>query len=238
MNCKGHVASVARRAFYGTPETQFMRTLVRLGLCLPTMIPPEMPAWARALLGRRMQTLGSRAETYRVAKAMLESELEGTGPIEVWTCMLLQGESDPETEYLSVLYRLLEEDRPVIIHRVVNLTAQSLANTAQSLFRRHHDAIDKGTLRVYGSHVDNLELLICPQAVLLAFPVHPKGSRTSTKEIGFGVYCEDAELVKKMAQWYRECIVDSGYGRLHTQVELNAAIEEAREAARHRPNDG
>ena len=72
MECNGNVGSVVGRRFYGSETKQFLRLLTRLGVCPPDSLPEQMPSWAKLLTERRLKVLGSRSQTYRIAKEMLQ----------------------------------------------------------------------------------------------------------------------------------------------------------------------
>ncbi|GAI56324.1 unnamed protein product, partial [marine sediment metagenome] len=72
MECDGNVGSVVGRRFYGSDQKQFLRLLTRLGVCPPESLPNDMPSWAKILTEHLLKVLGSRRETYNVAKKMLQ----------------------------------------------------------------------------------------------------------------------------------------------------------------------
>jgi hypothetical protein len=92
MECNGNVGSVVGRRFYGSEQKQFLRLLTRLGICPPDSLPEQLPSWAKLLTERRLKVLGSRSQTYRIAKEMLQEQLDASGHSELWTCMLFEGE--------------------------------------------------------------------------------------------------------------------------------------------------
>jgi hypothetical protein len=231
MECKGNVGSVVGRRFYGSAEKQFLRLLTRLGVCPPESLPKDMPAWARGLAERRLKVLGSRRETYEVAEKMLQDQLDTTGYSELWTCMLFEGERKPIEDYLSLLYRIIKEYPDVIIHRALNLSIPDFARAAQKLFHKYPEAIKSGKLRIYNSEVSDLEFLLSKTAVLLAFPRKPEPERAKAHagEISFGIYCPDKDLANNLIQWYCTFLVDSRFGWIRTESELNAIINELEE---------
>jgi len=229
LECNGNVGSVVGRRFYGSEHKQFMRLLTRLGVCPPDTLPPGMPIWAEVLMERQLKVLGNRRETYDAAKRMVEDQLDATGQGELWTCMLFEGERQPMDDYLSQLYTIIEEYPDVRVHRAMNLSVPGFSNAARHLFRKYPDAIESGRLRIYNSKVSDIEFLLSRKAVLLAFPQIPRRKGSHAGEISFGIYCKDAEFAKNLVQWYRTFMVDSQYGWIRTEAELNAAISELEE---------
>ncbi len=229
MECNGNVGSVVGRRFYGSAEKQFLRLLTRLGICPPDSLPSQMPAWAKMLIERQLKVLGNRRETYSFAKTMLQEQLDATGNGELWTCMLFEGERQPVDDYLSTLYEVIEDYPDVIVHRALNLSVPGFSNAARHLFRRYPDAIGTGRLRIYNSQVSDIEFLLTRTSVLLAFPQIPGKAGSHAGEISFGIYCRDADFSKNVIQWYRTFLVDSRFGWIRTEAELNTAINELEE---------
>jgi hypothetical protein len=229
MECNGNVGAVVGRRFYGSEQKQFLRLLTRLGVCLPESLPDNMPAWAKILTERQLKVLGSRKETYKVAKQMLQEQLDATGNSELWTCMLFEGERQPMDDYLGTLYEIIEDYPDVRVHRAMNLSVPGFSNAARHLFRRYPEAIESGRLRIYNSQVSDLEFLLTRTAVLLAFPQIPKKAGSHAGEISFGIYCKDDEFSKNLIQWYRTFLVDARFGWIRTESELDAIINELEE---------
>jgi hypothetical protein len=229
MQCHGNVGSVVGRRFYGSPEKQFMRLLTRLGICPEESLPADMPAWARELSQRQLKVMVNRKETYRVAHDMVRDQLDACGNSQLWTVMLFEGERQPMEDYLSALYAILEDYPDVRVHRAMNLSIAAFANAARHLFRRYPEAIASGRLRIYNSTVSDLELLITPSDVLLAFPKKPKRAGSHAGEISFGIYCKDVEFAKNLIQWYRSFLVDGRYGWIRDESALNTIISELEE---------
>jgi hypothetical protein len=229
MECNGNVGSTVGRRFYGSEEKQFLRLLTRLGVCPPETLPKDMPAWAQTLTERQLKVLHSRRESYNVAKNMLQEQLDATGHSELWTCMLFEGERQPMDDYLSTLYTIIEDYPDVRVHRAMNLSVPGFSNAARHLFRRYPEAIESGRLRIYNSKVSDLEFLITRTSVLLAFPHIPRKAGSHAGEISFGIYCKDADYAKNLIQWYRTFLVDSRFGWIRTESELNATISELEE---------
>lgn len=229
MEINGHVGSVVGRRFYGSEEKQFLRLLTRLGICPPDCLPSNMPSWAKVLGERQLKVLGSRRETYKVAKEMLRNQLDATAYGELWTCMLFEGERQPMEDYLSTLHGILEDYPDVTVHRAMNLSITGFSNEARSLFRKYPDTIKSGRLRIYNSKVSDLEFLLSRPAVLLAFPQIPRQAGSHAGEISFGIYCRDEDFAKNLIQWYRTFLVDSRFGWIRTEAELDAAINELEE---------
>ncbi len=229
MECNGNVGSVVGRRFYGSQEKQFLRLLTRLGVCPPESLPADMPDWAKVLTQRQLKVLGSRRETYNVAKKMLQDQLDSAGHSELWTCMLFEGERQPIDDYLSTLYEIVENYRDVRVHRALNLSVPGFSNAARFLFRKYPKAIESGRLRIYNSKVSDLEFLLTRPAVLLAFPQIPRKAGSHAGEISFGIYCKDDEFAKNLIQWYRTFLVDARFGWIRTEAELNATISELEE---------
>jgi hypothetical protein len=229
MECNGNVGSVVGRRFYGTEEKQFLRLLTRLGVCPPESLPNSMPAWAKNLTERRLKVLASRKETYRVAKQMLRDQLDSTGHSELWTCMLFEGERQPVDDYLSALYEIIEDYPDVRVHRAMNLSVPGFSNAARHLFRKYPEAIESGRVRIYNSQVSDIEFLLTRTAVLLAFPQIPKKAGSHAGEISFGIYCKNDDFSKNLIQWYRTFLVDSRFGWIRTESELNTVINELEE---------
>lgn len=229
MECDGNVGSVVGRRFYGSDQKQFLRLLTRLGVCPPESLPDDMPGWAQILTERLLKVLGSRRETYDVAKRMLQDQLDATGHSELWTCMLFEGERQPMEDYLSSLYEIIEDYHDVRVHRALNLSVPDFANAAQFLFRKYPDAIKSERLRIYNSVVSDIEFLLSRSAVLLAFPHKRQKPRARAGEISFGIYCKDEDFAKNMIQWYSAFLVDDRFGWIRTESELNATINELEE---------
>jgi hypothetical protein len=229
MECNGNVGSVVGRRFYGSQEKQFLRLLTRLGVCPPESLPADMPDWAKVLTQRQLKVLGSRRETYNVAKKMLRDQLDSASHSELWTCMLFEGERQPIDDYLSTLYEIVENYQDVRVHRALNLSVPGFSNAARFLFRKYPKAIESGRLRIYNSKVSDLEFLLTRPAVLLAFPQIPRKAGSHAGEISFGIYCKDDEFAKNLIQWYRTFLVDARFGWIRTEAELNATISELEE---------
>jgi len=229
MECDGNVGSVVGRRFYGSQEKQFLRLLTRLGVCPPQSLPEDMPSWAKTLTERRLKVLASRRETYNVANKMLQDQLDATGHSELWTCMLFEGERKPMEDYLSALRQIIENYPDVKVHRALNLSVPGFSNEARFLFRKFPEAIKSGRLRIYNSKVSDLEFLLTKTAVLLAFPHIPRKAGSHAGEISFGIYCRDEDFAKNLIQWYRTFLVDSRFGWIRTEAELNATISELEE---------
>ncbi len=229
MECDGNVGSVVGRRFYGSDQKQFLRLLTRLGVCPPESLPNDMPNWAKILTERLLKVLGSRRETYNVAKRMLQDQLDATGHSELWTCMLFEGERQPIEDYLSTLYEIIEDYHDVRVHRALNLSVPGFSNTARFLFRKYPEAIKSGRLRIYNSQVSDIEFLLSRSAVLLTFPQIPRKTGSHAGEISFGIYCKDDDFAKNLIQWYRTFLVDARFGWIRTESELNATINELEE---------
>jgi len=229
MECMGNVGSVVGRRFYGSQEKQFLRLLTRLGVCPPDSLPNDMPTWAKMLTERQLKVLGSRREAYDVARKMLQEQLDSTGHSEIWTCMLFEGERQPMDDYLSALYEIIIDYPDVRVHRAMNLSVPGLSNAAYHLFRKYPESIKSGGLKIYNSQVSDLEFLLTQKAVLLAFPHIPKRAKAHAGEISFGIYCRDEDFAKNLIQWYRTFLVDSRFGWIRTESELNAVISELEE---------
>jgi len=231
MECNGNVGSVVGRRFYGSEQKQFLRLLTRLGICPPDSLPGDMPSWANLLTERRLKVLGSRSQTYRIAKEMLQEQLDATGHSELWTCMLFEGERQPVDDYLSTLYEIVEDYPDVRVHRAMNLSVPGFSNAARFLFRKYPEAIESGRLRIYNSQVSDIEFLLTRSAVLLAFPQIPKKAGSHAGEISFGIYCKDDDFSKNLIQWYRTFLVDARFGWIRTESELDTTINELEEEA-------
>jgi len=229
MECNGNVGSVVGRRFYGSADKQFLRLLTRLGVCPPGSLPEQMPPWAKILTERRLKVLGSRRETYSVAKKMLQEQLDATGHSELWTCMLFEGERQPVDDYLSTLYEIVEDYPDVRLHRALNLSVPGFSNAARHLFRKYPEAIESGRPRIYNSQVSDIEFLLTRSSVLLAFPQIPKKAGSHAGEISFGIYCKDEDFAKNLIQWYRTFLVDARFGWIRTESELNTTINELEE---------
>jgi len=229
MECNGNVGSIVGRRFYGSEQKQFLRLLARLGVCPPDSTPEDMPSWAKVLTERRLKVLGSRRESYNIAKKMLQDQLDTTGYSELWTCMLFEGERQPMEDYLSTLYEIIEDYPDVRVHRALNLSVPGFSNAAHHLFRKYPEAIKSGRLRIYNSKVSDIEFLLTRTAVLLAFPQIPRKAGSHAGEISFGIYCKDDYFAKNLIQWYRTFLVDARFGWIRTESELNAAINELEE---------
>jgi len=229
MECNGNVGSIVGRRFYGSEQKQFLRLLTRLGVCPPDSTPQDMPSWAQILTERRLKVLSSRRETYNVARKMLQDQLDTTGYSELWTCMLFEGERQPMEDYLSTLYEIIEDYPDVRVHRALNLSLPGFSNAAHHLFRKYPEAIKSGRLRIYNSKVSDIEFLLTRTEVLLAFPQIPRKAGSHAGEISFGIYCKDEDFAKNLIQWYRSFLVDSRFGWIRTEAELNAVINELEE---------
>jgi len=229
MECNGNVGSVVGRRFYGSAEKQFLRLLTRLGICPPDSLPSDMPSWAKSLTERQLKVLGSRKETYNVAKKMVQDQLDATGHSELWTCMLFEGERQPMEDYLSSLYEIIRDYPDVRVHRALNLSLPGFSNQARFLFREFPEAIQSGRLRIYSGKVSDIEFLLTRTSVLLAFPQIPRKTGSHAGEISFGIYCKDEDFAKKLIGWYRTFLVDSRFGWIRTESELNATINELEE---------
>jgi hypothetical protein len=229
VEINGNVGSVVGRRFYGSEEKQFLRLLTRLGICPPDTLPSNMPSWAKVLTERQLKVLGSRKETYHVAKQMLRDQLDATAYGELWTCMLFEGERQPVEDYLSTLHEIIEDYPDVTVHRAMNMSISAFCNEARSLFRKYPEAIKSGRLRIYNSKVSDLEFLLSRPAVLLAFPQIPQTAGTHAGEISFGIYCKDEDFARNLIQWYRTFLVDSRFGWIRTEAELDATINELEE---------
>jgi hypothetical protein len=231
MECNGNIGAVVGRRFYGSEQKQFLRLLTRLGVCLPESLPDNMPSWAKILAERQLKVLGSRRETYKVARQMLQEQLDATGHSELWTCMLFEGERQPMEDYLSQLHTILQEYPDVRVHRAMNLSVPGFSNAARHLFRKYPEAIESGRLRIYNSQVSDIEFLLTRTAVLLAFPQMPKKAGSHAGEISFGIYCKDDDFSKNLIQWYRTFLIDARFGWIRTESELNTTINELEEEA-------
>jgi len=229
LDCNGNVGSVVGRRFYGSAEKQFQRLLTRLGVCPPDSLPKDLPPWAKILTERQLKVLGSRRETYNVAKKMLQEQLDATGYGELWTCMLFEGERQPMEDYLGTLYEIIEDYPDVKIHRAMNLSVPAFSNAAHHLFRKYPEAIESGRLRIYNSKVSDLEFLLTGTAVLLAFAHMPRKAGSHAGEISFGIYCKDEDFAKNLIQWYQTFLVDARFGWIRTESELDATINELQE---------
>jgi len=233
MEVNGHVGSVVGRRFYGSEEKQFLRLLTRLGICPPETLPKDMPSWAGVLTERQLKVLGSRKETYNVARKMLRDQLDATSYGELWTCMLFEGERQPVEDYLSTLHEIIEDYPDVTVHRALNMSIPGFSNEAHSLFRKYPEAIKQGRLRIYNSQVSDLEFLLFRPAVLLAFPQIPREAGSHAGEISFGIYCKDEDFARNLIQWYRTFLVDARFGWIRTEAELDATINELEEEMFH-----
>jgi len=229
MECNGNVGAVVGRRFYGSEQKQFLRLLTRLGVCLPESLPDNMPSWAKILTERQLKVLGSRKETYKAAKQMLQEQLDASGNSELWTCMLFEGERQPMDDYLGTLYEIIEDYPDVRVHRAMNLSVPGFSNAARHLFRKYPEAIESGRLRIYNSQVSDIEFLLTRTAVLLAFPQMPKKAGSHAGEISFGIYCKDDDFSKNLIQWYRTFLIDARFGWIRTESELNTIINELEE---------
>ena len=229
MECNGNVGSVVGRRFYGSEEKQFLRLLTRLGVCPPESQPEDMPSWAKTLTGGPLfKVLSSRSRTYNAGRDILRHQLDTAGD-ELWTCMLFEGERNPVDDYLSSLYEIIEDYHDIRVHRALNLSVPGFSNAARFLFRKFPEAIEQGRLRIYNSKVSDLEVLLSRTALLLAFPHIPREAGSHAGEISFGIYCKDENFAKNLVQWYRTFLVDSRFGWIRTESELNAAINELEE---------
>jgi hypothetical protein len=74
-----------------------------------------------------------------------------------------------------------------------------------------------------------LEFLLSKAAVLLAFPQMPRKAGSHAGEISFGIYCKDEDFAENLIQWYRTFLVDSRFGWIRTEAELDATINELEE---------
>ena len=229
LECNGNVGSTIGRRFYGSEEKQFLRLLTRLGACPPDTVPHDMPEWAKPLTERRLKVLVSRKDTYDVAKQMLKDQLDATGHSELWTCMLFEGERKPMEDYLSTLYEIIKDYPDVTVHRAMNLSVPGFSNAARFLFRKAPQAIESGQLRIYNSLVSDMEFLLTRRAVLLAFPSKPKKTGSHAGQISFGIYCKDPNFARNMIHWYRTFLVDTRYGWIQTEQDLNEIISELEE---------
>jgi hypothetical protein len=229
LECQGNVGSVVGRRFYGSEHKQFLRLMTRLGVCPPESLPSDMPPWAQVLSERQLKVLGNRRETYNAAKRMLQDQLDATGHGELWTCMLFEGERQPMEDYLSQLQTILEEYPDVRVHRAMNLSVPGFSNAARHLFRRFPEAIESGRLRIYNSQVSDLEFLLSRDAVLLAFPQMPRKAGSHAGEISFGIYCKDHDFAKNLIEWYRTFLVDTRFGWIRTETDLDTVISELEE---------
>ena len=97
------------------------------------------------------------------------------------------------------------------------------------MFRKYPAVVDSGKLRIYNSTVSDIEFLLTPKEVLLAFPQKPKRKGPHAGEISFGIYCKDAEFARNVIQWYRTFLVDGRYGWIRTESALNEVINELEE---------
>ncbi|HIJ54037.1 MAG TPA: hypothetical protein HPP66_12935 [Planctomycetes bacterium] len=229
MECNGNVGSVVGRRFYGSKEKQFLRLLTRLGVCPPESQPADMPSWAKTLTGGPLfKVLSSRSRTYNAGRDILRHQLDTAGD-ELWTCMLFEGERNPVDDYLGTLYEIIEDYHDIRVHRALNLSVPGFSNAARFLFRKFPEAIEQGRLRIYNSKVSDLEVLLSRTALLLAFPHIPRKAGSHAGEISFGIYCKDENFAKNLIQWYRTFLVDSRFGWIRTESELNAAINELEE---------
>jgi len=229
MECDGNVGSVVGRRFYGSDQKQFLRLLTRLGVCPPESLPADMPPWTKILTERLLKVLGSRKETYSVAKKMLQEQLDATGHSELWTCMLFEGERQPIEDYLSALHQIIKNYPDVRVHRALNMSVPGFSNEARSLFRKYPEAIASGRLRIYNSQVSDIEFLLSRSSVLLAFPQSPRKTGSHAGEISFGIYCKNEDFAKNLIQWYSTFLVDARFGWIRTESELNATINELEE---------
>ena len=143
--------------------------------------------------------------------------------------MLFEGERQPVDDYLSTLYEIVEDYPDVIVHRALNLSVPGFSNAARHLFRRYPQAIETGQLRIYNSQVSDIEFLLTRTSSLLAFPQIPRKAGSHAGEISFGIYCRDADFSKNVIQWYNTFLVDSRFGWIRTEADLNAAINELEE---------
>lgn len=226
MVCQGNVGSVVGRRFYGSPQKQFLRLLTRLGICPPETLPAGMPRWAHALLDRQLKVMVNRKQTYRVARQMLQEQLDASGHSELWTCMLFEGEREPMEDYLSTLHQIIQSYPDVLVHRAFNLSVPAFCNAARHLFRTYRHAIESGRLRIYNSTVRDLEFLLTPTEVLLAFPQSPSGPSLHAGPISFGLYCRDPEFARNMVAWYTNFLIDKRFGRIRKEAQLDTIINE------------
>jgi hypothetical protein len=143
--------------------------------------------------------------------------------------MLFEGERDPVGDYLSSLYEIVEDYHDIRVHRALNLSVPGFSNAASFLFRKFPEAIEQGRLRIYNSKVSDLECLLSKTSVLLAFPHIPRKASSHAGEISFGISCKDEDFAKNLIQWYRTFLVDSRFGWIRTESELNTAINELEE---------
>jgi len=229
MECRGNVGSVVGRRFFGSPERQFLRLLTRLGICPSQATTSDMPAWAHVLFDRQLKVMVNRKETYKVARRMLKDQLDASGSSELWTCMLFEGERQPMEDYLGTLHEILESYPDVRVHRALNLSVPGFCNAARHLFRRYGPAIESGRLRIYNSTVRDIEFLLTPTEVLLAFPQNPPRPGLHAGQISFGIYCKDAEFARNVIGWYKTFLVDGRFGWIHTESELDTIINELEE---------
>jgi len=228
MECKGSVGSVVGRRCYGSAEKQFLRLLTRLGVCPRDALPGDLPPWAKVLSRRQLKVMSNRKEAYQVARTMLKEQLD-TGNSELWTCMLFEGERQPMNDYLSELYEIIEAYPDVRIHRAMNLSVSGFSNAARFLFRKYPDVIEAGKLRIYNSSVRDIEFLLTPSEVLLAFPKKPQHAGSHAGEIAFGIYCKDVDFARNVIQWYKTFLVDGRFGWIRTESALNQVNNELEE---------
>jgi hypothetical protein len=139
---------------------------------------------------------------------------------------LFEGERQPMEDYLSSLYEIIEDYPGVKIHRALNLNVPVFANAARFLFHKYPEEIESGRLQIYSSQVSDIEFLLTRSAVLLAFPKKPSKAGLHAGEISFGIYCKDEDFSKNLIQWYRSFLVDTRFGHIKTESELNKVIEE------------
>jgi len=71
--------------------------------------------------------------------------------------------------------------------------------------------------------------LLTRTAVLLAFPQIPRKAGSHAGEISFGIYCKDDDFAKNLIRWYSTFLVDSRFGWIRTESELNTTINELEE---------
>ena len=109
------------------------------------------------------------------------------------------------------------------------MSIPGFSNAARYLFRKFPESIKEGRLRIYNSRVSDIEFLLTKTGVLLAFPQIPKLAGVHAGEISFGIYCRDDKFAGKMIQWYRSFLVDSRFGWIRNESELDAAINELEE---------
>ena len=63
----------------------------------------------------------------------------------------------------------------------------------------------------------------------MAFPHIPHKEGSHAGEISFGIYCKDDDFAKKMIQWYQTFLVDTRFGWIRTEADLDTVISELAE---------